>query len=301
MKNTTEHICVCVCTYKRPHLLRRLLDGLGKQITDGLFNYSIVVVDNDHLRSSEAEVSDFAASSPVPSRYFVEPEQGIPKARNRAVANANGDFVAFIDDDEFPTENWLLTLLSACKKYDADGVLGPVYSHFDGDPPKWIVKGKFWDRPTYPTGRLIEGRMGRTGNVLLKKSIFAANKEPFQPELQTGEDQEFFLKMVEKGHVFVWCNEAVAYEVVPPERWKRWFILRRSLFQGSFSPLHCTFGVGDFVKSVIAIPVYTAILPFVAILGHHRFMSFLAKVAYHVGAVLVCLNIKVIKEPYVTH
>src|SRR5258708_7195565 len=182
MTEKQPHISVCICTYKRPDFLKRLLEELGGQDTDGLFTYSIVIADNDHLRSAEFAVTEFAASSRIPVKYCVEPRQNIALARNKAVLNATGDFVAFIDDDEFPTKRWLLTLFKACLEYDVDGLLGPVKPHFDEEPPKWVVKGKFYDRPTYPTGLVIDRRKGRTGNVLLKKHIFTADAPPFRPE-----------------------------------------------------------------------------------------------------------------------
>ena len=43
----TTHICVCVCTYRRPLPLKRLLLELNRQETGDSFTYSIVVVDND--------------------------------------------------------------------------------------------------------------------------------------------------------------------------------------------------------------------------------------------------------------
>lgn len=300
MTGNREHICVCICTYKRPKLLSRLLEELTKQVTGELFTYSIVVVDNDKLRSAEAGVSAFAASSSIPVRYCVEPEQSIPMARNKAVENASGDYVAFIDDDEFPAENWLLNLLKACRQYNVDGAVGPVNCHFDEKPPKWIVKGKFWQRPTFPTGLVIDGNKGRTGNVLLRREILSTGKNPFRPQFRTGEDQDFFTQMIERGHTFIWCNEAVVYETVPPTRWEPSFILKRSLLQGSVSPLRQTFGFTNFAKSAIAIPMYTVLLPVAAILGQDRLMVILTKGAYHLGAVLGCMGIKPVKQPYVT-
>src|SRR5436190_12853645 len=100
---TSKHISVCICTYKRPQLLGRLLVELACQETGGLFTYSIVVVDNDRLQSAEAVVSGFAA---VSVKYCVEPRQNIALARNRAVQDSRGDFVAFFDDDQFPTKCW---------------------------------------------------------------------------------------------------------------------------------------------------------------------------------------------------
>ena len=77
-------------------------------------------------------------------------------ARNRAIENAAGDSIVFIDDDEFPTKGWLLTLFKACGEFNVDGVIGPVKRYFDEEPPKWVVKGGFYERPTYPTGLAIE-------------------------------------------------------------------------------------------------------------------------------------------------
>ena len=57
------HVCVCVCTYKRPKFLRRLLEALSEQETEELFSYSIVVVDNDSQKSANQVVAEFAEQS----------------------------------------------------------------------------------------------------------------------------------------------------------------------------------------------------------------------------------------------
>src|SRR5215213_539881 len=107
MPRCSGHISVCVCTYKRAAYLSRLLEALGRQETRQLFTFSIVVVDNDRLRSAEAITADFAASSDIRIQYCVEPRQNIALARNRAVQVSAGD-VAFLDDDERPIAEWLL-------------------------------------------------------------------------------------------------------------------------------------------------------------------------------------------------
>ena len=295
-----KHISVCICTYKRPEFLKRLLDELGGQETDGGFSYSIVIVDNDELRSAQPIAASFAAASAIPVRYCVEPQQNIAMARNRAVENADGDFVAFIDDDEFPIRRWLCTLMRARDTYGCDGVLGPVKRYFDQTPPNWILKGNFYERPTYPTGLVIDWRKGRTGNVLLKKELFAGDSQPFKPEFRQGEDQEFFSRMITKGHVFVWCNEAEAYEVVPPLRWKRSFMLRRALLRGAMEPQTPAFGVPHVIRSLIAVPAYLLALPFALLLGQHKFMPLLVSLFDHLGKLLALVGINPVKEQYVT-
>ena len=106
----SRHISVCICTFKRPALLNRLLQALEEQETDALFTFSIVVADNDEARSAEAAVAEFAANTTIAVKYCVQPQQNISLTRNKAIENATGDYIAFIDDDEFPIKRWLVTL-----------------------------------------------------------------------------------------------------------------------------------------------------------------------------------------------
>jgi len=294
------HVCVCICTYRRPAYLKALLEALRDLATGGQFTYSVVVVDNDHAKSAEAVVSQSAAASDLAIHYCVEPHQNIALARNKAIEQASGDFVAFLDDDECPTREWLQHLFEACVRYRADGALGPVRPRFEEQPPQWIVDGGFYSRPTYPTGYVIDWRKGRTGNLLIKRSVVAADAVPFRPEFLTGEDQDFFRRAIEKRHVFVWCDEAVAYEIVPPIRWSRTFMLKRALLRGRISLLHPSSGWRATLRSMIAVPAYAAALPFALAAGQSRFMVYLVKLFDHAGRLLALAGINPVREPYVT-
>ncbi len=298
--DSTPHICVCICTFRRPQYLIRLLEKLRDQDTGGLFAYSIVVVDNDSARSAQPAVSLFAARSGMVVRYYVEPQQNIARARNEAINNARGDLIAFIDDDEFPTKSWLLTLFKALREYGVDGVLGPVTPHYEQQPPKWVLQGKFHERARYPTGLLIDWTKGRTGNVLLKKDVFDGNTRPFNPDFRTGEDQDFFRRMINQGRSFVWCDEAVAYESVPPIRWNRTFMLKRALLRGSSSFLHPTSRVLSVSKSFMAVVAYSIALPFALLVKHSLFMSLLVRLFDHIGRILAFFGVNPIAEPYLT-
>ena len=294
------HICVCICTYKRLAFLTRLLKELSVQETDGEFTYSVVVADNDAQQSAATVVSKSAARAPhMLTTYCVEPRQNIALARNKAIEHANGDFIAFLDDDEWPTRRWLLTLYAACREYGTDGALGPVKPYFDEQPPRWVIAGRFYDRPSYPTGFVIDWRKGRTGNVLLRRHVFDGSEPPFRPEFLTGEDQDFFRRKIEKGHRFVWCHEALAYETVPPVRWNRRFLLKRALHRGGVSTRHPSSGTA-IAKSVVAAPIYTAALPFAFLRGQASFMTCLTKLCDHLGRLLAVLGVTPIADAYVT-
>ena len=59
------------------------------------------------------------------------------------------------------------------------------------------------------------------------------------------------------------------------------------------------FGAAGIAKSVIAVPAYTALLPFALVFGHHRFMTLSVKLFHHLGRLLALMGIKPIKA-YVT-
>ena len=58
-------------------------------------------------------VTELAHNSKIELDYHVESTSNIALARNKAVQSASGQYLAFIDDDEVPLNDWLLTLLKA--------------------------------------------------------------------------------------------------------------------------------------------------------------------------------------------
>jgi succinoglycan biosynthesis protein ExoM len=297
MADTMPHISVCICTYKRPQLLLRTLERLQGQETDGRFSFSVVVVDNDASQSAQAAVSAFAATASIPIQYCVEPRQNIALARNKALENAGGDYVSFIDDDEFPTERWLAHLLEACEKYEVDGVLGPVVPEFETPPPSWVEKGGFFERPNHETGHKMAWKDCRTGNVLLRRKILQGNGDWFNPEFGTGgEDVDFFRRMTEQGRSFVWCREAIVYEVVPASRCNRSYLLKRALLRGSNFPKHPKDRWVNIGKSLIAVPAYTLILPVLALLGQHVFLNYLIKLCDHTSRLLAFAGVNLVRQ-----
>jgi glycosyltransferase involved in cell wall biosynthesis len=293
----TEEITVCVCSYRRPELLERLLGALAVQQTDGFFRFCCAVVDNDASGSARNVVERLVATFPVPIRYAVEPVRNFALVRNRALTLASGKFLAFIDDDEFPGKDWLLQLWRTLHRYHADAVLGPVRPYFENQPPTWIVRSRVCERPSHSTGTKLHWGQTRTGNVLLRTSIVEDGVR-FDPAYATGgEDVDFFRRAARAGKTFVWCEEAPAYELVPEVRLRRSYYLKRALLQGRISSKYSserssafgTFCVG--AKTFGAMVVYSFALPFLFLLGDHIGMKYLIKDCHHVSRLLAILGV----------
>ncbi len=294
------HISVCVCSYRRPRLLRRLLLKLNNQATEGLFTYSIVVADNDGERSGAPIVAKMSSFCRVPIRYCVEPRRNIALARNKAIENAEGAFVALIDDDEFPEPTWLLTLYETLCEYRVDGVLGVVRRHFEEIPPAWFRKSGIYSRKIKPTGAVVRWKESRTGNALLKRGMLVCDPAPFRPEFRAGEDQDFFRRKIEAGYKFIWSADAVVCETIPPARWKRSYILRKAVLQGATAALQPNCTKLNIAKSLVAVPFYLLLLPFTLLIGQQYFMRLMVKICDHSGKLLMRAGINPIREEYVS-
>lgn len=229
------NVSLCVCTYRRPIGLRRLLDAVARIRTERVERLEIVVVDNDPDGSARATIDGMMDAMPFILRCVHEPRRGISFARNRAVAEADSasEWIAFLDDDEEPEAGWLDELLRVQAAFAADVVAGPVPPRFEAPAPRWILRGRFHEPPRHATGTVLP--YADTGNVLVRASLFRVFPQPFAPSLALagGEDTHFFLRVARAGHRIVWADEAVAWEWVPPSRVRLPWLLRRAFRRGN--------------------------------------------------------------------
>lgn len=276
---------------------------LALQETRGLFDFSVVVVDNDAAGPARETVERLRDELSLDITYCIEPEQTIPAARNHALRLARGNYIGIIDDDEFPPQHWLVTMYRAIRTFDVDGALGPVHPFFEKKPPKWLLKSQFCERPVYRTGTLLKWDQTRTGNVLMKKEVFDKHQLCFDVSFKTGgSDREFFKKAMQLGCRFIAVEEAPVYEIVPPERWVKNYYLKRALVNGynsyknSIDERRGLNQVRIFLKSAIPLLCYTMFLPFSILLGTHVLMNTLERGCNHLSRLLAIFDIQLLEK-----
>ena len=290
------HVDVCISTYQRPEMLSRLLGDLARQETGGRFSFAVVVADNDSAESARGVVTALGKDYPVPLAYCVEPRRNIAHVRNLTLDQSSGELIAFIDDDEFPASNWLLNLHDALQKYSPAGVLGPVRPHYPAGTPDWVRRSRLFERPEHATGFVMAWPECRTGNVLFRRAIIAGLDPVFSSEFGSGgSDVDFFRRMTAAGHKFIWCNEAIVSETVPPSRWKRSVLIKRALLRGRNSYRLGGWRWSGIMKALVAIPMYSIALPFLQLRGHYLFMRYLVKLCDHAGRLLAALRISLVR------
>ena len=227
-------IIVAVPTYKRPGQLAKLLAALEKLDTDE--RVIVVVADND---AAEHAGYDLCRSLCTQYRWPLDPviaeQRGIAQVRNvlveRALSYPDARFVAMIDDDEWPSPQWLTELLTVAAATKADVVEGSILfegrqdwaASFDG-----VVSMR---RPTGPVA-MLEG----AGNILIARACLEKIGAPwFDPAfaLTGGEDRDFFERVKASGGHFAWADDGLAYTEVPEQRQSLSWLFRRAYAIGN--------------------------------------------------------------------
>jgi succinoglycan biosynthesis protein ExoM len=292
------HITVCICTYKRPLALQRLLESLSAQRTDDRFELSASIVDNDVAFSAEPIVEQFQSNNRMDIHYAHAPEHNLALLRNISVDNSKGDYVAFIDDDEYAVDNWLLLLLDTIRVEGVSGAFGPVMPAFATKPPRWIEKGRFCERARHRTGFRLQGQHTRTGNALIRRDILLDPANRFDLKFRLGaEDDSLFERLIKKGHEFAWCDEAVVFEEIPPQRLRARYFIKRARLIGYMSYAYSRDEKPPSRRGLALLSacaktaLYAAVSPFALLTGYHRFIRIVTRLSYNSAVIGTALGL----------
>jgi len=215
---------VCVCTFRRPQIAATL-KSIAEQELEAGHNVRVIVADNDIEPTARAIVLNSATEYNFDVRYIHAPGRNISIARNACLDYAEGDWIAFLDDDETASPKWLSELIS--KTSGADVVFGPVRAVYSSRAPSWLRAADFHStRVVYRNGCI---ETGYAGNVLMnRRAVEAANiRFDLHCGVSGGEDTMFFGRLAATGLRFVEAPEALATEPVPEGRASLRWLARR--------------------------------------------------------------------------
>ena len=136
---------VAIPTYngekRLPEVLERLRNSCQKalrQTQTQPYRWEVIVVDNNSTDNTAKVVRSYQANWPkeYPLKYCFEPKQGAAYARNRAVSEAQGWLIGFLDDDNLPTPDWIAAAWSFAQEHPKAGAYGSrIHGDFEVKPP----------------------------------------------------------------------------------------------------------------------------------------------------------------------
>jgi len=133
-----EILTVAVCTHNRGAALRRCLEAIAAQTRDPAL-FKVIVIDNASTDDTAAVVAAAQRASPALA-YVHEPNLGLAKARNRALALCQTQLLAFTDDDALPHADWVETILRSFQDLPDHfaAVGGEIEPIWETERPPWL-------------------------------------------------------------------------------------------------------------------------------------------------------------------
>ena len=210
-------VTVAVCTRDRTEDLAACLDSLERVDYE---RFEILVVDN--APSSEA-TRLLVERRDGRVRYTREPRPGLDWARNRAIAEANGEVIAFTDDDVCVDPGWIRALVAAFGTDEAvsavTGLVLPAELETEAQVlfERYRSFGRGFEHRRIapdPRGPLAHrygaaGDYGTGANMAFRRTLFA-RIGGFDPALDVGTptrgggDLDMFFRVLKEGDVLVY-------------------------------------------------------------------------------------------------
>jgi len=212
-------ITVIVVTRNRAAMLRDALQSLIHQDTGGGFSYDI-----------------FRQAFPLVVQYLAIPGSGEALARNVGLRAAQGEWIAFCDDDQVADQAWLQELHREALASQADCVGGAVALSLPpsealelGPRSRGELGEKLFDHRS--RRRLAKDVMG-AGNCLLRKSLVETVGE-FDITFRQGVDTDFFWRVEKAGFTLSLAPRALVYHIIPAARLQTGYLRQVCLRKGA--------------------------------------------------------------------
>ena len=100
--------------------VENLLDKCLYTVTNQTYNALEIILIDDGSTDNSGKICDEWAKKDSRIRVLHKNNEGVPKARNDAFKIAKGDFIGFVDPDDWIEEDMYEVLLLTLKKYSAD-------------------------------------------------------------------------------------------------------------------------------------------------------------------------------------
>jgi len=242
-------LTILVCTHDRARLLHAVLESLACCERPRNGTVEILVVANACRDATHATLDEWASRPAVdgllPLRWLAEPTPGKSHALNLGMANAQGRWVAVVDDDHRVSHDFLVRIAQAIEnRPEATLLCGRILPDWDGREPAWvhdtgpyrvyplpIPRQDFGDAPRELTR---EGPIPGGGNQVIRADAarrlgaFCTELGPQGHDLGGGEDTEYMLRALRAGERLWYEPRIVQYHHVDLQRLTLRYLMRKA-------------------------------------------------------------------------
>jgi glycosyltransferase involved in cell wall biosynthesis len=203
----------------------------------------LLVIENGSTDATPSILASHAWPAAWHVRVVREEKLGLSNARNRAIEEAQGDYLLFIDDDETPDPEWLRAFEALIKDHAPDAFGGRIEVLFEGERPEWLTDELLGflgqlnraDRVTRLTERNTSFHGGNFG---VRKAVcqavggFDSMLGRKGTDNTGGEEVDYYRRLLDQGRRVYWTPHAVIHHRIQADKLKRSYFLDLHYRQG---------------------------------------------------------------------
>lgn len=241
--NETE-LTVVVCTLNREKHLEKCLRSLANQTIDNNL-YEVLIINNNSTDNTQTVAETFTDEQPN-FRIIQELNHGLSICRNRGWKEADGKYIAYIDDDAKAHPGWCEKILNAFKTVSPRPVAvgGVILPFYERKPPFWFSDNleiySWGSTKTFlKSSKRIIGFAG--SNMAFPKMILRAFGG-FSPrhgmsgaKIKFGEEIELFNRIYQETPLFWYDPEIKVFHWISPKKMQISHRMLRAFKAGIFT------------------------------------------------------------------
>jgi len=234
-------VSVILGTYNRAASLRTTLQTFAQLAVPSGLTWELLVVDNNSTDGTRALIERTAKDAKYCIRYIFEKTQGRSAALNSGIAAAQGEIIAFTDDDVLLHHEWISSLKQTFDQFDCAGVAGRIVPLWSHPQPHWLELEGQQAVVNFELGNECRGiRFPPMGaNSAFRRLVFARHGV-FRLDLGvsgakhtiTCDDTEFGDRLIRAGEKIVYSPKAIVYHPVDPKRATKEYFLSWYYYNG---------------------------------------------------------------------
>lgn len=188
---------------KAPYIIRALESVFEQSFQD----FEVIVVNDGSTDGGESIVQEKYGYK----IHLINQENlGVSSTRNNGIEASKGDYIAFLDADDYWHEDYLKISSDAIRKFQDVGVIGSHYSH--EKLPESVENPEVLPLTNY-FSKAIHNTFFSSSSTIIRKDFFGRN-EGFKPNLKIGEDLDLWFRAIAFfGNAYLIKERLVFYDL----------------------------------------------------------------------------------------
>lgn len=218
-------ISIIIPVYNGERYIESLFSAFDRQLSNG---FELIFVDDGSKDNSYALINQYVGKKSYPVKLVKQSNSGVSTARNTGIKNAVGEYITFVDVDDYVTEDYIVFISNRISKSNVDTLVFQSYRIHENLPYK-IPNNPDSDFEVISNLDILKKFISNPTkfavyNIVVRRDIIEKNNLYFANGYKYYEDYDYLLRL--------FC---VSQKIEFTERMLYFYILREASAMATFN------------------------------------------------------------------